>query len=82
MPSFLSASLPHHPAESFSKGMQSGQLLQADPAAAGEGTGELQSHHKPETKGRFWRSRHRRCGKCACVCLLIKPSGIFKAIKH
>ena len=67
----LHLSMP--PAESFPKGMQSGQLLQADPPAAGEGTGELWPHHEPETEGCFWRSWRYGCGKFLCACVFCLP---------
>lgn len=53
--------------------MQSGQLLQADPPAAGEGTGEQRPHHSPETEGRLWSGRRVRRGEFGCVLVPARP---------
>lgn len=68
-------------AESVPKGMQSGQLLQASAAAAGEGAGEQPLHHRPETEGLVRSGRYCRRGKGGClrarVCVCVRVSVNF-----
>lgn len=56
--------------------MQSGQLLQAAPPAAGEDTGELQLHHKSETESRFRRGRLDGRGEYYHVSAVIFPATV------
>lgn len=59
-------------AESVPKGMQSGQLLQASAAAAGEGAGEQPLHHRPETEGLVRSGRYRCRGEGGSACVFVR----------